>query len=53
MLVVCGLQSAAAANAATAAATAEAEDEWIEEKTNKSNLQKTNSEIHMVARLSH
>jgi hypothetical protein len=46
MLVVCGLQPAAAA--------AEAEDDGIEEKTNKSKLQKRkNSEMLMIARLSH
>jgi hypothetical protein len=37
MLVVCGLQPAAVVAAATAA---EAEDDGIEEKTNKSKLQK-------------
>jgi hypothetical protein len=47
MLVVCGLQPTAAD-----AATTEAEDDGIEEKTNKSKLQK-NSEMLMIARLSH
>jgi hypothetical protein len=47
MLVVCGLQPPA-----TVADAAEAEDEGIEEKPNKSNLKK-NSEMLMVARLSH
>jgi hypothetical protein len=40
MLVVCGVQPAAAADAAAGAAAAEAEDDRIEEKTNKSKLQK-------------
>jgi hypothetical protein len=44
-VVVCGLQPAAAA--------AKTEDEGVEEKTNKSNLQKNNSEMLMVARLIH
>jgi hypothetical protein len=48
MLVVCGLQPAAAADATAAA---EAEDEGIEEKTNQ--ICKKNSEMLMVARLSH
>jgi hypothetical protein len=39
MLVVCGVQPAATADAAAGAA-AEAEDDRIEEKTNKSRLQK-------------
>jgi hypothetical protein len=46
MLVVCGLQPA------IAAAATKVEDEGVEKKTNKSNLQK-NSEMLMVARLSH
>jgi hypothetical protein len=49
MLVVCGVQPAA--DAAAGAAAAEAEDDRIEEKTNKSKLQK-NSEMLMIARLS-
>jgi hypothetical protein len=49
MLVVCGLQPAAATDATAAA---EAEDDGIEEKTNKSKFQK-NSEMLMIARLSH
>jgi hypothetical protein len=36
-----------------AVAAAEAEDEGIEEKITKSNLQRKNSEMLMVARLSH
>jgi hypothetical protein len=49
MLVVCGVQPA---HAAAGAAAAEAEDDRIEEKTNKSKLQKKNSEMLMIARLS-
>jgi hypothetical protein len=41
MLVVCGVQpAAAAADAAAGAAAAEAEDDRIEEKTNKSKIAK-------------
>jgi hypothetical protein len=53
MLVVCGVQpAAAAADAAAGAAAAEAEDDRIEEKTNKSKIAKKTVKMLMIARLS-
>jgi hypothetical protein len=51
VLVVCGLQPAAAADDATAAA--EAEDDGIEEKNKQIKIAKKNSEMLMIARFSH
>jgi hypothetical protein len=50
MLVVCGVQPAA--GAAAGAAAAEAEDDRIEEKTNKSKIAKKTVKMLMIARLS-
>jgi hypothetical protein len=52
MLVVCGVQPAAAADAAGGAGAAEAENDRIEEKTNKPKLQKKTVKMIMIARLS-
>jgi hypothetical protein len=49
MLVVCGVQPVAAA---AGAAAAEAEDDRIEEKTNKSKIAKKTVKMLMIARLS-